>query len=325
MCTHTHTQTNVFDCIVANVRALIRNQFQQKQFLHFLNVSSFYYCSVCGGITALSGRFTLIRGVLSVFHRGTIIPESKLRRVHGRVDESCSFFLQCCLLAAAWRPLRKAMLCPPDTSIRINTKDSKLWKSQRKRATETCDTWFYLLWFRVDTQSYLEPYRVYFKSLFIMFCFFCFFFFSWAGRCSSQYYHVVDDCTATFCFCYIWMSFFFFAFIFKYMWILVFLFLTLVFVSFRIFGNGISTEIISSTKRHCHHVFLLLYKIKDRAAVQLRVVTGMFQLGKTGDLHFPLYIPYMSVCHRLTFAVFAKTRAERRWCTQQWGAFFAQW
>lgn len=214
------------------------------------------------------------------------------------------------------------MVCPPDTSIHINTKDSKLWKSQRKRATETCDTWFYLLWFRVDTQSYLEPYRVYFKSLFIMFLVF---FFSWAGRCSSQYYHVVDDCTATFCFCYIWMSFFAFILnIFKYMWILVFLFSTLIFVSkpgFRIFGNDISTEVISSTKRHCNHVFLLLYKMKDRAAVQLRVVTGMFQLGKTGDLHFPLYIPYMSVCHRLTFAVFAKTRAEWWWCTQQWGAF----
>lgn len=106
--TYTHTQTNIFDCIVANVRALIRNQFQQKQFLHFLNVSSFYYCSVCGGITALSGRFTLIRGVLSVFHRGTIIPESKLRRVHGRVDESCSFSSSAvCSLPPDIRPERR--------------------------------------------------------------------------------------------------------------------------------------------------------------------------------------------------------------------------
>lgn len=180
--------------------------------------------SVCGGITALSGRFTLIRGVLSVFHRGTIIPESKLRRVHGRVDESCSFSSSAvCSLPPDIRSERRCFVHQTHTHTHTNTKDSKLWKSQRKRATETCDTWFYLLWFRVDTQSYLEPYRVYFKSLFIMFWGFCFvFFFSWAGWCSSQYYYVVDDCTATLfllhlnVFTFFLFSFFFFCNYFEY-------------------------------------------------------------------------------------------------------------
>lgn len=37
-----HTHTGLFDCIVINLRALIRNRFQQQQFPHFLNVSSFF-------------------------------------------------------------------------------------------------------------------------------------------------------------------------------------------------------------------------------------------------------------------------------------------
>lgn len=54
-------------------------------FSHLLTVRSCVF--VC--VRALGGgQFTLLGGMLSVFLIGTIIPESKLRRVHGWLEMS---------------------------------------------------------------------------------------------------------------------------------------------------------------------------------------------------------------------------------------------
>lgn len=50
--------------------------------------------------------------------------------------------------------------------------------------------------------------------------------------------------------------------------------------------------------------------MKDRAAVQLRAATGMFQLGKTGDLHFPLYNPVYVSMPQADFCGFCKNMSD---------------
>lgn len=118
-------------------------------------------------------RVALLGGMLFVFPSpGTIIPESKLRRVHGWLEISYSFsnqrflLLQCCC--------SEAMLGSPDSHT-LNTKNFETVKESKIASNKSsCHVilssllyvalYGWSLWSGADTQSYLEPYRVYFKS-----------------------------------------------------------------------------------------------------------------------------------------------------------------
>lgn len=142
----------------------------------------------------------LLKWQESVFHIGTIIPEHKTRCVP-KVNPFTNLYfcvLQCCLRSEKKRSVHHT----------LNTKDLKLWKSPRERASRTQNTWFYLLFFLLlnllrasgleqtfkatwsHTDAILNLVRLY------CFVFLGFFFHFWEGWCSSQYYHLVDDCTS---------------------------------------------------------------------------------------------------------------------------------
>lgn len=81
----------------------------------------------------------LLKWQESVFHIGTIIPEHKTRCVP-KVNPFTNLYfcvLQCCLRSEKKRSVHHT----------LNTKDLKLWKSPRERASRTQNTWFYLLFF----------------------------------------------------------------------------------------------------------------------------------------------------------------------------------
>lgn len=101
---------------------------------------------------------------------------------------------------------------------------------------------------------------------------------------------------------FFFLSFFFFAIIlniFKYMWILVFLFLTLIFVSkpgFGIFGNGISTEVISSTKWHRHQRFSTALWNESQSCSAITCSYWYVSVGKNRGFTFSAVHPvYVSV------------------------------
>lgn len=149
----------------------------------------------------------LLKWQESVFRIGTIIPESKLRRVHVWVDKSSSFYKPVFLCSPVF------LLSEKQCSVyhTLNTKDFKLWKSPRERALRTHNTWFYLLFFLLVSMRRASGLDQTFKATwshtesilslvclccFVLCCLFVFFLF-WEGWCSSQYYHVVDDCAST--------------------------------------------------------------------------------------------------------------------------------
>lgn len=101
------------------------------------------YTTAVGGVRRGWEDKYLLKWQESLFHIGTIIPGSKLRRVHSWIDKSWSFYKLLFLCSPVF------LLLENQCSVyhALNTKDFKLWKSPRERALRTHNTWFYLLLF----------------------------------------------------------------------------------------------------------------------------------------------------------------------------------